>query len=424
MTANTPGRPGQNEGGYADAVAYVDPDIDPAFDRDPQGKIAELVKIGPVLNAGQVEAAGLSIPDNFLFGKSGREVYYALSFEAARRVAMDAKNFSNEEGYGETLRRTFGKTLMSMDGSEHAQMKKLVLPSFSHRVVNEDFVHMAEPIIAAALDQIVPHGRGELVSQFMAIFPFQIIASIFGVPSNLASEAEELMVAATSMGKDPERALAALDGMNAMYQRIVDDHRISQADDLVTALMNTRVDGEQLSDEEIVAFLKQIVAAGLDTTARQTANLVYLLLEHPDQFDDLRANPDLLENAIFEGMRFESAGGFSPRVALHDTEVEGVLIPKGAGVYAVIHGANRDPKRWTDPDIFDIRRPRKQFMTFGAGAHACLGANLTIAEQKIAMEGVLRRLTNLRKDPERWDGTEIRGYQLRSATKLPVLWDR
>lgn len=423
MTASTVTRPDGNDGGYADAVVYVDPDIDPDFDRNPQGKIAELLKIGPVVSARQVEAAGLSIPDNFLFAKSGREVFYALSYDAARRVAMDAKNFSNEEGYGETLRRTFGKTLMSMDGSEHAQMKKLVLPSFSHRVVNEDFVRTAGPIITGTLDRIAPQGRGELISEFMAIFPFQIIAQIFGVPAHLAAEAEQLTIAATSMGKDPERALAALDGMNAMYQRIVDDHRISEADDLVTALMKTEVEGERLSDEEIVAFLKQIVAAGLDTTARQTANLVYLLLEHPDQFDDLRANPDLLENAIFESMRFESAGGYSPRVATNDTDVEGIVIPRGAGVYAVIHGANRDPKRWSDPDTFDIRRSRKQFMTFGAGAHACLGANLTIAEQKIAMEGILRKLPNLRKDTDRWAGTEIRGFQLRSATKLPVLWD-
>lgn len=408
--------------GYPDASRYVDGPIDPAMDRDPFSALGKLMLQGQVVKQEPSGDPALRLPDNMMFSHFGREVYVALSFNAARKVASDAKNFSNELGYA-TLRQTFGETLMTMDGAGHAKMKRLVLPSFGHRIVNEDLVKMATPIVEQTLDAFAGDGQGELISQFTAKFPFLIIAKMFGVPASLAQEAENLVIDGTSMADNPERALAALHGMDAMYQKVVDAHRAQPADDLVQALIDTEVDGVKLSDAEIVSFLKQIMAAGLDTTTRQVANLIYLLLENPDQFDDLKANPELLENAIFEAMRFESAGGSVPRVALHDTEVEGVVIPKGAGVYACIHSANRDPARWDNPDKFDIRRERKQFMTLSAGPHACLGANLTIAEQKIAMTSMLSRLKNLRKDPQRWNDVAIRGFMLRSATQLPVLWD-
>jgi cytochrome P450 len=410
--------------GYPDASKYVDGNIDPAFSRDPFEPLAKLRAKGAVVRQGKAGLfQGWRFPDNFMFAAAQRPIYLALSFDAARKVASDAKNFSNELAYGPTLGRTFGETLMSMDGARHATMKKLVLPSFGHRSVNEDLIGMAAPIVDSTLDQIVDRGEAELISEFTAIFPFLIVAQMFGVPNHLAKEAEDLVLAATAMAEDIPKGIAALRSMDELYQTVVDDHRVNPRDDMVDALLNTEVEGVRLTDSEIVSFIKQIVAAGLDTTVRQTANLIYLLLENPDQFDLLKSEPSLLENAIFEGMRVESAGGFSPRVAINDVEVEGVDIPRGAGVYAVIHSANRDSDRWENPNKFDITRPRKQFMTLGAGPHACLGANLTIAEQKIAMTSVLTRLKNLRKDPQRWGDTQIRGFQLRSATKLPVLWD-
>lgn len=156
---------------------------------------------------------------------------------------------------------------------------------------------------------------------------------------------------------------------------------------------------------------------------RQLGNLVYLLLENPEQFEDLRNNPDLLDAAIWESLRVICAGGYSPRVSTRDTEVCGVKIPAGSGIYAVTHSANRDPSRWENPDKFDIRRKKLPIASFGFGVHTCLGMALSLAEQRIAMSLLLSRMPNLQKDPDNWPGTVVRGFQLRSPTRLPVLWD-
>jgi len=409
--------------GYPDASRYIDAGIDPDLDHDPFPALARVMEQGPVLKAENGSVAGVRLPDNFMFEQHGHDVYFALSYSACRTVGMDAKNFSNALAYGPTLGRTFGETLMALDAPRHTQLKRLVLPAFSHRIVNEDLVKIATPVVDAALDRIVDKGRGELIADFCAGFPFIVVARILGVPDDLAQEAEDLVIAATMMHTDAAKALAALDSMNALYMKVVKAHREGGYDDLTSALLAAEIGGEKLTDDEVVGFIKQIIAAGLDTTVRATATFIYLMLEHPDQFEDLQRNPDLLENAIYEAMRYQAAGAYLPRIALNDVELEGVRIPAGAGVYGVIHSANRDPARWDDPHRFDIRRPRQQFMTLGTGPHACLGANLTIAEQLIALRAVFGRLKNLRKDPERWHDAQLRGFQLRSPTQLPVLWD-
>lgn len=413
---------GSVENGYPDASRYIDADIDPGFDRDPYTPLAALLRQAKVVKQEGGTFHGVRVPDNVMFNQAGRDIYLALSYSAARQVASDAENFSSELGW-EVVRGTLGEVLLTMDRPTHTRMKKLVLPSMTHRIVNEDLVKIATPIIDDALAAIVERGAGELISQFTSQFPFSIIARIFGVPEHLAQEAEDLFASSLSVASNPERALAALQAMNDMYQQVLDNHRKHPKDNMTAMLLATEVDGVKLTDAEIVSFIKQIVSGGLDTTARQLGNLLYLLLEHPDQFADLRENPDLLENAIFESLRLEPAGGFVPRVAINDVELDGVHIPKGSGVYAVIQSANRDPERWENPDKFDIRRKRQPNLAFGAGAHACLGASLAVAEQRIAMTGVLSKLKNLRKDPARWGDVQLRGYQLRSPTQLPLLWD-
>lgn len=408
---------------YRTASQYIDFGVDPAFDRDPYTSFAKLRGLGPVVVLTEALQSEFGFPDNLLYRSAGREVFLGLTYNACRTIASDAKNFSVATAYQDTLAKAFGEILITTDGPKHTQLKKLVLPSFAHRIVNEDLVSMAAPLIKKELDEIAPRGRGELIADFTSKFPFQIVAKIFGIPPHLHQEAEELATAGQRMGDDPAGAMAALAGMNAMYLKVVDDHRVNRADDLIGTLLDTEIDGVKLTDDEIVGFLKNIIAGGLDTTSRQVANLIYLLLENPDQFDDLKTNPELLEGAIQEGMRLVAAGGWTPRVALDDVEIEGVLIPKGSGVYPVIHSANRDPSRWENPDRFDIQRPRKMNMSFGAGAHACLGANLSMLEQKVAMKGVLAQLKNLRKDQLRWHDAEMRGINLRSPTQLPVLWD-
>lgn len=408
---------------YEVSSNFVDFNIEDEFDRDPYTPLLELARKGPVASGRNGEFHGVKVPNNFLFPDQDQDVFLALSYEAFQQVASDHESFSSEKGYGATLRLVFGETLMSMDEPEHGMYKKMILPSFNHRIVTTELVDIAEPIVKSCLADIRSSGRADLVGQFTSVFPYLIIAKLFGVPASMNEEAERLVVASLQMGADPAGAIAAFQGMNDLYQKVVDHHRKNPQDDLTLKLMQTEIDGRMLTDDEVKSFIKQIVAAGLDTTTRQTANLIYLLLENPEQFDDLKANPDLLEAAIWESLRVLSAGGVVPRMATRDTEVCGVKIPEGSGVYGVQHIANLDQARWENPLKFDIRRKRKQLATFGSGVHSCLGVNLALAEMKIAVSTMLESLPNLRKDLALWDQAQIRGFQLRSPTVLPAIWD-
>lgn len=407
---------------YPDSIPFFDIDIDPVLEREPSLVYQELAKIAPVVSGRNGSFNGHRIPNYAALDDVDQDLFLTMTYEAWRDVISKNKVFSSEKSFKVTEKSFGPKLLIMLDEPEHAQYKKLVLPAFSHKIVTTELTKVTEPIIARLLDDIADSGSGELIGQFTAKYPALIITQIFGVPAELAGAAIELTSAGLSAqaAKDPAAVLARI---NAFYQAIVDYHRATPCDDLTSTLLATEHDGRPLNDEEVISFMKVIIGAGLDTTVRQTANLIYLLLENPSQFEDLLANPDLLESAIWEASRLMPATSATPRVAIHDTEVCGVKIPAGSGIYPVIAAANLDPARWDDPLRFDIRREKKQIATFGAGVHACLGANLALSEMKIAMTGLLQRLKNIRKDPDRWSGVRMRGYKLRSPNILPVLWD-
>lgn len=408
---------------YVSASHYVDFEIDPQFDEDPIGALFPILEQKTVVAGRNNLFDGVPVPNNNFFPNEDQDVFLVLGYEAWRQFSTDRESFANNPAYMRSIGKVFGKTLMTMDEPDHSHYKKLIMPSFSHRSVTTDIAGIAGPIVENCLDNIVKNGRADLVSEFTLHFPYLIVAKLFGVPPDLAQEAHRLVIQSMLLGDDPAAAMAAFEGMNSLYMEVVKRHKVGKHDNLTSMLMETEVDGVRLSDEEVVSFIKMIMAAGLDTTVRQTANLIYLLLENPDQFEDLKANPDLLEPAIWEASRLISAGGNQPRWAIKDTMLDGVHIPAGSGVYGMLQLANVDPRVFNDPLKFDIRRKKKPIATFGAGPHVCLGMSLSLVEMKLAMQGVLDRLPNLRKDPDHWDQVKVRGLQLRSPTILPVLWD-
>lgn len=409
--------------GYASPSHYIDFEVDPAFDEDPVGALFPVLEKKTVVAGRNNIFDGVHVPNNNFYPNEDQDVFLVLGFEAWRQFSSDNEAFANNPAYMRAIGKAFGKTLMTMDEPDHSHYKRLIMPSFSHRSVTTDIASLAAPIISECLDQVAHKGRGELMSEFTLHFPYLIVAKLFGVPPDLAQEAHSLVINSMRLGDDPAAAMAAYEGMEKLYMEVVQRHKVGEHDNLTSMLMDTEVNGVRLTDEEVVSFIKMIMAAGLDTTVRQTSNLIYLLLENPEQFEDLKANPDLLESAIWESTRLIPAGGNQPRWAVRDTVLDGVHIPKGSGLYGILNLANVDPRIWEDPLKFDIRRKKRPIASFGTGPHVCLGMSLSLVEMKIAMEGVLERLPNLRKDPEYWDQVKVRGLQLRSPTMLPVLWD-
>jgi cytochrome P450 len=220
---------------------------------------------------------------------------------------------------------------------------------------------------------------------------------------------------------DFDRAVAASQALKEYFGPIVAQRRRQPEADLISDLAAAELDGEQLSDEEIFAFLRLLLPAGVETTYRSSGNLLYGLLTHPDQLEAVRADRSLVPQAIEEGLRWEPPLLTIARVVAKDTVLGGVPLEAGTHVAPNLGAANRDETRYQRPDEFDIFRDPKQHIAFGFGPHMCLGMHLARMETRVALNALLDRLPDLRPDPEAVD-VHIHGDVFRSPTSLPVLF--
>ncbi len=222
--------------------------------------------------------------------------------------------------------------------------------------------------------------------------------------------------------KDPDGALRCAKEFHTLMLQVIAEFRASPREGMIKQLIEAQVEGERLSDIEISDLLRILVPAGLDTTFRASGNLFYHLLSL-GIFEDVTQSPTLMSAAIEESLRLMPVVSANPRIALRDVEVEGVLIPAGAGVIACPTTANRDARVFERPDTFDIHRPRRPILTFGGGIHSCIGNSLARAELRIALEAAGQKLPNLRPNPAEWPKVRARGFSLRTVDSLPVFWD-
>src|SRR5208283_1821974 len=201
----------------------------------------------------------------------------------------------------------------------------------------------------------------------------------------------------------------------------VEQRRRKLTDDIIGDLVAAEIDGEKLTDEAIIAFLRLLLPAGLETTYRSSGNLLYLLLTHPDQFAAVQADHALIGQAIEEALRFETPLTTVQRFTTEDTELEGVEIPARSVIGVCIGSANRDERRWERSEEFDIFRKQIPHISFAAGEHTCLGLHLSRLETRVAVECLLTRLTNVDLLTE--GDPHIHGQPFRSPTALPVTFD-
>jgi cytochrome P450 PksS len=204
-------------------------------------------------------------------------------------------------------------------------------------------------------------------------------------------------------------------------RRIIKKRRASPQDDLMSALIRAEEAGDTLSEDELMAMVFLLLVAGHETTVNLIGNGMLALLEHPDQMERLRNDPALIKPALEELLRYASPVEMATeRYAREDVSIAGVTIPRGEMVFAVLGSANRDERQFTSPDSLDLTREPNKHLSFGLGAHFCLGAPLARLEGQIAINTLLRRVPDLRltvaPDRLRWR----RGLLLRGLESLPV----
>jgi cytochrome P450 len=315
--------------------------------------------------------------------------------------------------------------LVGMDEPEHRRLRSLVAQAFRQRMLAHWDEELVVPVVDEMIDEFAGRGEAELVSEFTYRYPVQVIAEVLGLSREDHEYFHPLALAVINVAARPDEGIAASAELRDYFEKVVEERRKHPGTDLISELVQAELDGEQLGDEEIYSFLRLLLPAGAETTYRATGSFLFGLLTNPDQLAALRADRSLMPQAIEESVRWESPLLITSRETSTDTVLDGVEIPKGAGVVANVGSANHDPTRWADGDDFDIFREPQPHISFAVGVHMCLGMHLARMEMTSAVNRLLDRCPNLRPDPDRWeaDDVHIHGERFRSPTTLPVVFD-
>jgi cytochrome P450 len=310
-------------------------------------------------------------------------------------------------------------TMIAMDEPEHRAQRALVAPAFRPKLLARWEHELIAQVVDELIDAFAPLGRADLVRRLTFAFPVRVIARILGLPERDSEQFQRWSLELISMIVDWDRGVAATNALRAYFAERVTERRQQSRDDLISELLETEVDGQRLTDDEIFAFLIMLLPAGIETTYRSFGNLLFALLTHPDQLDEVAQNPELRGAAIEEGLRWETPLVLIPRQCIRDTQLGGIDIAAGRSLNVFLGSANRDERHYSEPERFDIHRTPTPHLSFGSGPHMCLGMHLARMETRLALDAILERLQDLRLDPET-PRPRIIGSLFRSPDTLPV----
>lgn len=335
-----------------------------------------------------------------VFHLASFDIWLVFDYEGVRRTLTDHDAFSSDlshvPGSGNP-----GEWFIFFDPPRHTKLRALISKAFTPKVVTNLEPRISE-MARQLLDHVIEHGEMDLAADFSVPLPMQVIAEMLGVPSvewpRYKRWSDVILKLANTFSKDEEAARTIQEYRNVTAEMrvflpdLIAQRRAARQDDLLTRLVEAEVDGERLTEGEILGFVQLLLVAGQETTANLLNNAIVCFMEHPDQFCRLKAAPDLLPAAIEEVLRYRSPIQWMPRATRREVAVHGQTIPAGKMVLPFIGSANRDPKQFHDPDRFDITRDPKQHIAFGHGIHSCLGAPLARMEARIALTEFLQRV--------------------------------
>src|SRR5665213_812625 len=292
------------------------------------------------------------------------------------------------------------QSILSMEGDDHARLRRLVAPAFTPAAADRLRPFMRE-VVGGLVDTFAPSGRCEQVVDLCEPYPIPIICDLLGAPKEdwrqfSAWATDIFRIFNQNLAEDLPRIEAANAALEAYLTDLIAERRVAPGDDLLSVLIAMEEEGDRLSTEELVSLAVAVLMAGTDTTRNQLACALALFAEYPEQWALLADRPDLAPRAVEEAMRYLGAVRGTVRFAPEDVVFRDVLFPKGTLVFVSLAGANPDPDNWEAPDAFDITRERKTLqMTFGSGIHHCMGAALARAELQEALVLLSRRLPGL-----------------------------
>ncbi|HEX5565646.1 MAG TPA: cytochrome P450 [Streptomyces sp.] len=372
----------------------------PEFLADPQAHYAWLRAQAPVYR-GRVAYMG------------GQDVWMVSRYEDCRTLLTDHRFQRSPAGRDpamlaqypdsvrETMRLLTASSMIWMDDPGHRRLRGLVAKPFTPKAIARIGDRVRE-LAHGLLDELEPVGRIDLREQFALPIPSTVISEMVGVPhadrEGFGRGVKALVAGMDRIGQDSwAREMNAL---TDLVRELIERKRSAPGPDILTGLIQAEEQGDQLADDELVAMVFLLVAAGYETTYNLITNAVVTLLDHPDQLARLRAAPGdeaLWRGAVEEIIRYSSpVGGTEPVTSVEAVTWHDTTIPAGAMVIPLLHAANRDPEVFDAPDRFDIGRHPNNHLGFGHGVHFCLGANLARLEARIALGVLFERNPGLR----------------------------
>jgi cytochrome P450 len=322
----------------------------------------------------------------------------------------------------------FLDSILGKDGAEHERIKKLVLPAFTHRVM-QSWKETADKIAKKLVQELPKDGQVELVSSLANPLPLEMICEILGVPFDDRKLFNGWGNTLAEIGLDGPRTLGQVKELEKASKELTDYmaellafRRKHPENDLLTSLANSETDGSTLTDKEIVATASFLLLAGFETTVNLLGAGTRVLIENKDQLKLVSENHQLIPNLVEETLRFVSPVQYTFRTSDTDFQMkDGTKVKKGQSIVLMLVGANRDPSIFSDPNSFLVERENaRRNLSFGYGAHHCLGAALARLEAEAVWEHLLNRFPDVEKWKINGEFKIKRGRVIRGLDSLPL----
>ena len=320
------------------------------------------------------------------------------------------------------------KQMLFLDAPAHTRLRSLASSAFTParvRVLRSHIQQIADTLIDAMMQG--HSGQMDVIAEFAEPLPAIVTAEMLGVPTNdhkrLKTWTADFAEMLGNFQHNPDhipRVLRTLEEMLDYFRDRVRELRVHPREGLINSLLTAEINGDRLTDEEVIANSIVTMVGGQETTTNLIGNGLLTLLRHPTQVRMLRDNPELIPSAVEELLRYESPSQHTARLAPYDLEIGERKIKKQQAVIAVMGAGNRDPERFPDPDRLDLARIDNRHLAFGWAAHFCFGAALARIEGQVSFATILRRMPHLalQEVPLRWRTN----LGLRGLLALPVAY--
>ena len=348
--------------------------------------------------------------------------HYIVGHTALADAFRDGDQFPPGHAYQIISLPFIGETFMSMNEDRHRVWRPPMTPSFRRSAIDRMDRHRLAQIGHDLLDLLEGETSTDLVHSFTRRYAFRVICDQLGLPIEQEAQYYQWSMDLMFGGRDLAKSQAADRELTAMVTPVIEARRREREDDQISRWLDTRVEGNAIDDDAMLAHIRLFFTAGATTTSDAMSNLFHALLTHPGSWEQCVAEPAAQAGAIQELLRWNPPVAAQPRFTHPDNPVRlaGVEMPPNSPVLFGIAAANRDPRVFDDPDRFDITRNTKTLLTFGPGLRTCPGMHLAQKNLETALRIVAERLPRLRLDRNRARPPE--GILLRGTSTLPVSW--